>query len=206
MINASILILAIPLYIIVRVLRIKVSKQNAKWLTEITFLMFFCYLLILVGVTVFPMMIDKMYVPFGLARIKANMVPVIGIIDEIKLLNGNQLEGLYFILKTIGPSLILLLPFGLFFPILFNDKKELYYRFYIGLVLTLMLEFTQFIQTAYGYNISRVLDINDIILNVIGFIIGYTISQKLIEMNKIGRLITKYDLTIREIDSEDESA
>ncbi len=206
MIKATILIFAIPLYIISRILSVRITKKNTNWLTEIIFLLFFVYILILVGVSIFPIMIDKMYVPFGLSRINANLIPFSELVDKIIQHNGNIFGQLTIVLKCIGGNFILLLPFGLFYPILFKDKRETYYRYYVGLLLIVTIKFTQLIQTAYGYNFSLEVNMTDIIFNVIGFAVGYTISHKLIGKGKIYRIISKYDLTIREVESNNESA
>ena len=206
MIKATILIFAIPLYIISRILSVRITKKNTNWLTEIIFLLFFVYILILVGVSVFPIMIDKMYVPFGLSRINMNLIPFSELVDKIIQHNGNIFGQLIIVLKCIGGNVILLIPFGLFYPILFNDKRETYYKYYVGFLLVVTIKFAQLVQTAYGYNFSLEVNMTDIIFNVIGFAVGYTISHKLIGKGKIYRIISKYDLTIREVESNNESA
>ncbi len=66
-------------------------------------------------------------------------------------------------IKNIIGNIILFVPFGLFFKLTFNLKKR--YIFIITMIFCLSIELIQLL-------IGRVFDIDDIILNIIGSIIG----------------------------------
>lgn len=62
------------------------------------------------------------------------------------------------------------IPFGFFVPLVFKDKRKLSKTSIIVFTLTFSIEFFQ-------YFIGRSADTNDIITNLLGGIIGYTIFK-----------------------------
>ena len=70
------------------------------------------------------------------------------------------------------PNIMLFIPLGLFVPIVLKNKRKLYKTTLIGLSITFSVEFFQ-------YFIGRSSDIDDIITNVLGAIIGYAIFKVL---------------------------
>ena len=73
---------------------------------------------------------------------------------------NNHLE----IVRNIGGNILLFIPYGFLFPPAFRQKKRLTVLF--GFLLSLTIEISQLF-------CDRITDINDIILNTFGIIIGY---------------------------------
>ena len=73
------------------------------------------------------------------------------------------------------PNIMLFIPLGLFVPIVFRSKRKLHKTLLISFAITFSVEFIQ-------YFIGRSSDIDDIITNLLGAIIGYGIYKIL---NKI---------------------
>ena len=68
------------------------------------------------------------------------------------------------------PNILLFVPLGFFIPAVFRTKRKLYKIVIISFCITFSVEFIQ-------YFIGRLADIDDIITNVLGGIIGYQIFQ-----------------------------
>lgn len=130
------------------------------------------YFFNLISVTLFPIPIDTVlikdmrddtYIPFVSGN---NFIPFYFFVDIYH-------EGLqYYVIRSIGGNLILLMPVGLLFPLLFNKsnvKRILLTGFFISLFIELIqLSFSVYIGTIY-----RSFDVDDLILNTLGTLIGY---------------------------------
>ncbi len=77
------------------------------------------------------------------------------------------------ILRNIGGNLILLLPLGFLIPILNKKYKKFKNIILLGLGVSIGIELIQSIEIFTGIVRARVVDIDDVILNVLGIIIGY---------------------------------
>ncbi|MGG0066013.1 VanZ family protein [Bacillus subtilis] len=130
------------------------------------------YFFNLISVTLFPIPIDTVlikdmrddtFIPFVSGN---NFIPFYFFVDIYH-------EGLqYYVIRSIGGNLILLMPVGLLFPLLFNKsnvKRILLTGFFISLFIELIqLSFSVYIGTIY-----RSFDVDDLILNTLGTLIGY---------------------------------
>ena len=83
--------------------------------------------------------------------------------------NTNSVQ--QFIVEKI-PNIILFIPLGFFIPIVFKKQRKLYKTLLLSFSITFGVEFIQFF-------IGRSADIVDIITNLFGTIIGYTIYKLL---------------------------
>ena len=82
-------------------------------------------------------------------------------------------------LKNILGNILLFLPFGLITPYIFKELKNLKSMLITSLIISCSIETIQLIE--YILSISentRITDINDIILNVLGSFIGFYILKK----------------------------
>ena len=68
------------------------------------------------------------------------------------------------------PNIILFIPLGFFIPAVFKNKRKLYKTVLISFYMTFSVEFLQ-------YFIGRFSDIDDIITNILGGIIGFAIFK-----------------------------
>ena len=79
---------------------------------------------------------------------------------------------------NIGGNILLLLPLGLLLPILWTNLRNLKKIFLIGLFTSLSIEILQLIENIL-YLGFRSVDIDDVIFNVIGIILGYSLFKVL---------------------------
>lgn len=91
----------------------------------------------------------------------------------------------YKFVQFILINLFLLTPLGYFFPVLFNQTK-LIKVILIGFCVSLSIEIIQLVEHLFNLN-SRQFDVDDLLLNTIGVIIGYIILYKILTPKKKGR-------------------
>ncbi|MEC2403373.1 VanZ family protein [Bacillus subtilis] len=130
------------------------------------------YFFNLISVTLFPIPIDTVlikdmrddtYIPFVSGN---NFIPFYFFVDIYH-------EGLqYYVIRSIGGNLILLMPVGLLFPLLFN-KLNVKRILLTGFFISLFIELIQLSFSVYMGTIYRSFDVDDLILNTLGTLIGY---------------------------------
>lgn len=164
------LLLIIPIYISMLIVGLKAKISLSK---HILFFIISCYITLVIAVTLFPLPISKEFIE--LMRVQTisanNFIPFNSIND---LLSNSSVS---IILRNILGNIVLLLPFGFFLPCL-SKKLNYIRRVFIGsLIFSMIIESSQFIiSLILGYS-YKVTDIDDLILNVIGGILGYAIFK-----------------------------
>ena len=146
----AVIILSIISYIFFRILgRIK-YKKKIEFNKEFSLIMFIIYLLILFFIVTYPVN-EYGYNNYNLFR------------ELLRYKIGSN----GFINNVIG-NILLFIPFGMFLRYYF--KLKIISLIFITILYSLSIEVTQIL-------INRVFDIDDIILNLIGAIIGYYFSK-----------------------------
>lgn len=146
----AVIILSIISYIFFRILvRIK-YKKKIEFNKEFSLIMFIIYLLILFFIVTYPVN-EYGYNNYSLFR------------ELLRYKIGSN----GFINNIIG-NILLFIPFGMFLRYYF--KLKIISLIFITILYSLSIEVTQIL-------INRVFDIDDIILNLIGAIIGYYFSK-----------------------------
>jgi len=154
------------LIIVIIYLKIRKRKHNSYLMF---FSLFYFYIVHVIGYTIFPLWFDKELIEIfrkeGNLMSGINFIPLKGI--YIKGVNEIQLIG----------NIIITIPFGFGLPfIVKNNFKSIMRR---GLFFALSIEILQFlISIFYGFS-YRSVDINDILLNLIGIAIGFSIFRLL---------------------------
>lgn len=82
---------------------------------------------------------------------------------------GNMDSFQQFVVEKI-PNILLFIPLGFFLPVVFQGKRRFYQTIFLSFGLTFGVEFFQ-------YFIGRSADIDDIIMNLLGAILGYVLFQ-----------------------------
>lgn len=85
---------------------------------------------------------------------------------------GNIEDNFQQIVVEKVPNIMLFIPLGFFIPIVLKNKRKLWKTILIALGITFSVEFVQ-------YFIGRSSDIDDIITNILGAIIGYLVFKVL---------------------------
>ena len=160
---------------------INLIKNKKKFIVFVRNIIFAIYILLLIAVVFFPIPVqDKMLEILKEENpgYKYNFIPFKSI---IYILKSNDF---YNSLIQIGGNLCLLIPLGIYVPLVWTKFKK------IGLFLLLMF-FTSFfiesIQFILGILINyqyRVVDCDDIILNTIGSLFGFLISLRISPLYK----------------------
>lgn len=87
----------------------------------------------------------------------------------------------YFLINTVG-NIALFIPFGFFISVL--TKKNLFRVFIFSFSLSLLIEILQFIQMYFHIVELRTTDIDDVILNTIGGVLGLVLNHYLVKVNR----------------------
>lgn len=159
-------IISIPIYIIA--LSIGIYKQaNIKNIIFYSF--FYFYIVSLFAITIFPIPIQWINEISSYRTLSNNFIPFASIKD---ILFNNNLD--YIIkIKQIIWNIILFIPMWFFIPIILKTKNNIKNIVLIALLSSFFIEALQyFIWVIIGFN-YRVSDIDDIILNVLGFVLGF---------------------------------
>ena len=148
------MIITIPIYLLIRFIYLKSKYKKLNWHHEVVLFLFVIFVVGLASQTIIP---NSLIVPaariYG-KEIKYNEVFVNGYIN-------------YFLINFLG-NIILFMPFGFIIPLLWkaSDKKVIV----VGFCSSLFIEICQLFLT-------RGTDVDDLILNTLGVIIGYTIYR-----------------------------
>ena len=176
-------ILSLPLFIFIFLLNLVIHKKKGKQYTFFRYILLFSlglYFLLLVSVTLFPIFLPHELSVFQ-RNLRINYIPFKSIISDIHTI-GSRSFSLSFEIKllvmNIGGNILLLLPLGLLLPILWTNLRNLNKIFLIGLFTSLSIEILQLIENIL-YLGFRSVDIDDVIFNVIGIILGYSLFKVL---------------------------
>ncbi|MDP4093236.1 MAG: VanZ family protein [Bacillota bacterium] len=178
------LIRAIPVWVLFRVVILivkKIRKRNIDIKNEFIINLFALYLIFVAGIVFLPLSIywakQKYY---SLPNI--NYVPFKDLIKTIIYASYYK----YIFINVFG-NIAMFIPFGLLFPLLWGEKfKGLKVTILSGILLSFSIEVLQFIEgNVFHSLLSRSSDINDIILNTLGALIGYFAYVKLLKKNRI---------------------
>ncbi len=127
--------------------------------------LFVVYITLALSVTLFPIPFQEIY----LSGYEYNFIPFKSIADSIN-------SGLRLALTSVAGNVILTMPFGFLITLLKNNKKFLNVLIFV-VAFSLAIELTQLvIGIGIGYRYRNV-DIDDLILNTAGGIIGYAIYK-----------------------------
>lgn len=168
-------------YILVRLAHIKLQKCSIVWIDELMKLLFTCYLTGLLSLVVLPAnfwldFFDGVF--FGwweeigpvFSYGGFNLVPSI-----IKVLGGELMLSSWVKTMLMG-NIVMFLPFGFFLAFVtqkINRKNVFIFAFIVPLVV-------EFLQLIFG----RSFDIDDLICNFIGIVVGYFVALVLKGISK----------------------
>lgn len=173
--------ISIPIYLIVRLIIIKTKKEKINWYHEIGLIIFVLFIVGLASQTIIP---KFEFGNNGFKIIKSgnhetNLMPFKVIFDTYREVFENGYIN-YFIINFVG-NIALFIPIGFFISLLWNMsiKKGTI----VGLCLSLFIEICQLFLT-------RGTDVDDLILNIIGTILGLLIYKLFYE--KFNAFMSKF--------------
>lgn len=166
------MLLAIPFYVIGRIVFIKMKKVTVQPARELIMMGFTVYMIGLASQTIIPQWdmgisgdTGKFY--FEVHRINeatgVNLVPLNTIALQV---NGLVADLDAVSLLNLTGNVFLFSPIGFFLPLIWRRWQPFYKIFWVGFGTTCFIEFVQ-------YFIGRSPDVDDILLNTIGVLVGY---------------------------------
>src|SRR3990167_593528 len=159
-------IISVPLYLAFLVFTIWKKRRLKDILLHS---LIFVYIVAVFGIVIFPLpfqsrLIEDSRLSSNLAN---NFIPLRSIID-IFLHTPLSVS-----LKQIGGNILLLLPLGFFAPLVLLKKVRFTRVLKIGILSALGIESAQFfISLILGFT-YKVTDVDDVLLNTVGFALGY---------------------------------
>lgn len=178
-------VISISIWALVRLFmyfRSKKKGQNFVFKREVLLNIFFIYLIIMVSLLFFPIDINfgptDRYYRYG----HVNLIPVV---ETVKMASsgtrgfgGNYM--IKFTIKNIVGNILLLMPLAILLPILYKKFRSYRTTILFGMLVSLSIETLQYLESYLGSS-SRIIDIDDFILNSIGVVIGFLIYDKIIK-------------------------
>lgn len=179
----EILIISVPLWVLFRGLylfriRRKSSGDNRiHYRREVLLFLFFAYLMMVVSITIFP--INTAPREFRMAP-GINIIPFKPAFDDFNSMYSRghwQYFDLFkdMLLRNLGGNFLLFLPLGVGLPLFWQKLKSFKSTLLMCFLSSLSIELTQAILSYAGLIIPRAVDIDDIIMNVLGGVFGYII-------------------------------
>jgi len=164
---------AIILYTIFLILSVIYTVKHKKTLLELFCTnLFVIFVLFVISITLFPIpfqtrLLDSLR-EHGYGN-KNNFIPFSGIYH---IVSRNDMS---ISLRQVGGNFCMLIPLGIYAPLYFKGMNKIKNFLILALLVSAGIEFLQFfIGVILQYN-YRSVDIDDIILNVLGAMIGYII-------------------------------
>lgn len=169
------MIIAIPIYLIIRFITLKSKNKNINWYHETAMFIFVIFIVGLASQTIIP----KFEFGNGFSIIKnrihsTNLVPFKVLFDTYNEVFVNSNIN-YFLINFIG-NIVMFMPIGFFIPLLWNlENKKI---IIIGFCSSLFIETCQLF-------LARGTDIDDLILNTIGVYFGLLVYKFFIKKSNI---------------------
>ena len=138
---------------------------------EIVVNFFFVYACFVFSYTFFPIDI----VLYGFDPNAANLIPLVQTIRFLRYLEDP------FVIRNLLGNLVLLAPVGIFLPLLFRKSRKFTVVLATGFLVTLSIEVFQLLLP------FRVFDIDDLIINTIGVVLGYGLFKLLYKISLLRR-------------------
>jgi len=170
------MIVAMPFYVIGRVIFLKKKKKQVKLWHEVVLAVFVLYIVGIASQTIIPrwdmgvISATGFYFNVHLSNdiTKVNLIPFRTLYQYFFQTNENVSNWGAVSLLNISGNMFLFSPIGFFVPLIWQHLRSFRKILLVGLSVTCFIEIVQLF-------IGRSTDIDDIILNTIGVIIGYGI-------------------------------
>lgn len=156
------MLIAVPVYVIARVVFLKSKKRKANWFRETAMFFFVIFAVGLASQTIIPKF-EFGVNGFGIVQErvhKTNLIPFKVLYETFILVKNGNIN--YLIINFLG-NIVLFVPFGFFIPLLWrtSGKKTVL----IGFCCSLFIEVCQLF-------LARGTDVDDLILNTTGVLLG----------------------------------
>ncbi|MEO6720568.1 MAG: VanZ family protein [Ferruginibacter sp.] len=148
--------------------------------SELVIVLFVFYIATVLALTILPVSVSHFQNP---KEPGVNFIPLINTYRYLtgKLLSPHHIVASFFTENIIG-NLVLFIPLGIFLPIIFPGLRSFKKIVFISFISSFSIEMIQLILREFGT--YRMADIDDIILNSVGGMIGYFLYKKLAPMRR----------------------
>ncbi len=165
-------LIAVPLYLVFLVICIRKRFSLQRHLAALLLLV---YGLGVISVTLFPLPVQKSVIESRRSpdyhNPQHNLVPIINLLKVARLADFRTAA------RTIGGNILLFIPLGVFLPVLNRKFNDLSSIFLSGIIGSATVEGLQLlISLILGFN-YRTFDVDDIILNTLGTVVGFCLLQ-----------------------------
>lgn len=162
--------LSIPIYLLFLLIQ---KKQKVKIFQVIIRSLFYFYIVATIAITLFPLPFQENLIHDKRANnfLVNNFIPFHSIYEIIST------SPFFVILKQIGGNIILGMPLGFFLPLIWKKSKSLMKALSVGILFSVGIEAIQFfISLLLGYT-YKITDVDDVLLNAFGCILGYVLYK-----------------------------
>jgi len=167
----------VPLSLLINLFRKKSFKYHLVCIFSVV------YFAGLISVTLFPVITDSRAIDRQSGfHATVNFIPFKSILGSL----DHPYSKIGF-MNIVG-NLLLLLPLGLLTGILMKRSRNMFRVIAIGLGIAVLIELTQYILTENYVIRRRVVDVDDVILNSVGFWLGYGLYKLLSNILRRGRI------------------
>ena len=174
-IRPVLIVIAISMLAWIFLWRIFSMMKNTKGIkisfrAEITYFLFYIYIIGVLSLTVFPLPFERFQKPNTPG---INVIPFADILKGFsEMFAAPQIFRDYNFQNIVG-NIILFIPLGIFLPLVAARYRSLWKATAFACACSVSIELTQLLLRQL--DIYRVVDINDVILNTSGAILGYTL-------------------------------
>lgn len=179
-------LLVVPIYLIFLII---FRKNKRKFYYDIVFILFCIYILKLLSVTFLPFPLNgKAIESWKIVRKNWPVINITPFNEVYEIISNTYIAGISEVVKQlifqIGGNILMFAPFGFLLPLLRRSANNVIRMLLISSITSFLIEFIQLsVSLAIGV-CFRYADIDDIITNVLGALIGLLIFKLFIKMTK----------------------
>lgn len=177
MLLSNSIIAASPILFILMMMIFRFKKVTLNLPNYLVVFLFFIYITGVISLTLFPIPIDERLISDRLAtgdELRNNLIPFATIRE---MYNTMIHVGFSVFLLQIGGNILLLFPLGFFIPLLFKKINSYKKIILFGFSFSLLIELTQLTISFLINYTYKSFDIDDLILNTIGSILGFIVLK-----------------------------
>lgn len=181
------ILIGAPIYLLSRYVYVKYKKQQIVWIKETLFLLFVMFCIGVASQTVIPhwyMTVEdgkqQLYIQWSEGPRSINLISFATIISYFALDNDQVSNWNEVSLVNLLGNILVFVPFGIFLPLLWKTFRKFSSLFWISIGIPLFIEIIQLF-------IGRSTDIDDVILNALGIMVGFGLSKILLNLFHKGK-------------------
>jgi len=172
----------VPLWILSRIIinflkKRKINKPTLK--LELILFLFYLYLVLVISLTILPLPFARFQWP---NKGHINLIPIVTTIKDIKDIFSSQKAIITdYTIENILGNILLFFPLGVFLPVLSKKYHSVKKVMVFAIICSSSIEISQLISRLY--EIYRFVDIDDVILNTTGAVLGFLSTKKWVVNN-----------------------